>query len=60
MAALKALPIPEMFPFATCTGEQALKQWGFAQGVLYVKSMIHQAHEQHRKAATDMTVKFNQ
>lgn len=60
MAALKALPIPEMFPFNTCTGEQALKQWGFAQGVLFVKAMIKQSNDAARKSNTDMTVQFKQ
>lgn len=51
---MKALPIPEIYPFASATSEQALKQWGFAHGVLYVKALIQRGLDAQQNPAMDV------
>lgn len=45
IAWLKAQAIPEIFPFSSMTGEDALKQMGYSQGVLFLKALIIQQHK---------------
>jgi hypothetical protein len=61
---IRHLGIPELFPFATATSEQALKQWGFAYGVIWFKQKLAQAlAAQQRKDKFDpnqMDIHFKQ
>jgi hypothetical protein len=56
IAWLRRVPIPNVFPFETQTGEQALKQMGLSQGVLILKTKIYLHHKSNQERKTEMTV----
>ena len=51
LAWLRGVMIPEVAPFASLTGETAIKQVAFAQGILFLKAKIVEGQKKNQEGA---------
>lgn len=56
MAWLRKVLIPELHSFSAMTPDEALKQIAYANGVLWLKAVIHAGNEANQKRIESMTI----